>query len=88
MTDFLSAYSRAVRERNRRAKREADGYDAPIYTCSDCGKDGARNYTAVPTTRKMFCTDCSHRRQHDNPAYLFDPRSWAEIAQAREQGAA
>lgn len=87
MTDFLSAYSRAVRERNRRARREADNYDHSIYICSDCGVEGTQNYTGVPNG-KVFCTDCAHRRQHDDPDLLFDARSWDQIARARAEGAA
>lgn len=85
MSDFLSAYSRAVRERNRRAQREADNYSHQTYICSDCGAEGTQNYTGVPNG-KVFCTDCAHRRQHDDPRYLFDPRAWEAIARALMKG--
>lgn len=88
MNSFLDAYSRAVRERNRRAQREANDYDRPTYTCSDCGAVGELNYTGVSVTGKYFCTDCAHRRQHEDPRYLFDPRSWDAIAAHLAKGAA
>lgn len=55
------------------------------YSCSDCGKTGTEGYTSVPTTDKVLCKDCAVRR---GVAFLFDPRSWSEIAQALKQGAA
>lgn len=77
---FIDSFDRAVRERNRRASREADNYNAQTYICSDCGAEGTQNYTGVSVTGKVFCTECAHRRQHDDPRYLFDPRSWDAIA--------